>query len=145
MDKEIASEATQELIDLYIQGWYRVDTHSGSFVMRVGNTSADAALLLVEHGACFAAFITAWNPKSRVTKDADNRKANKMLLKRLREFSIAVIEGSGGDDAGQWQPEDSFLAIGISRQHAENLAKRFGQNAFIWVYSDGYVELVCTN
>ena len=49
--------------------------------------------------------------------------------------------GRGIPDDSAWEPEESMLAIGVSREEALSLGRRFGQNAVVWGERGGGAEL----
>lgn len=89
-----------------------------------------------------AAFITAFNPYSKVTETAENNKRNKLLRSDLDEISFATVKGYGQDPEVSWEKEDSFLAFGISKEQAVQLGIKYEQNAILWCDSDFIPELV---
>jgi hypothetical protein len=120
------------LFEAYRRTRYLIDGDGARIVMRIGEPSADLDRLLERAGATTAAFITAYNPFSRPTAEAINLVANRRLGHDLRDCCGAVLPGKGEGDDGPWPPEPSFLAIGISREMAENLGRKYQQYAIVW-------------
>jgi Protein of unknown function (DUF3293) len=112
------------------------------FSLRVGGRSAALDQLLTSHRTQTAVFITASNPYSRTTSERENAEANSRLQTDLIKVSIAVLDGYGQGDDGEWPAEQSFLAIGITRNDAEALGRRYKQNAMVWIGSSFVPELV---
>jgi hypothetical protein len=94
------------------------------------------------HKVQTAAIITAYNPFSETQPSAENERQQKVLVAALKPKSIACFDAIGSDPEGEWEPEASKLALGISLVDAERLADQFGQNAFIWINTaDAFVSL----
>ena len=87
------------------------------------------------------AYITAYNPFSELLSDEENEKRNKELESKLTKFEIFSGRGVGTD--GTWSDEESFLVLGISRNDAMELGKKFEQNAILFGTIDDVPELIC--
>jgi predicted nucleic acid-binding protein len=109
-------------------------------VIRIGEPSRALDELLASDRS--AAFITAANPESERRSNEENRR----LVTELREMLDAVgrtyRQGEGRDPNAAWPAEPSFLVLGISREEATNVARRFAQNAFVWCERGKPPELV---
>lgn len=119
---------TPELVEAYRAADYVV--HEPSLVIRIGEPNAALDALLADAGR--AAFLTAANPGSERRGDEENDRLLASLRKTLEEAGWRCLEGEGRDPAGAWPAEPSFLVLGILRAQALELARRFGQNAFVW-------------
>ena len=104
-----------------------------SFTLHIGETSAACDGLLAAHGAEGAAFLTAWNPFSQPLPDAENRAAQARLAVDLDMVSTAIFPGEGKGEAGDWPPEPSLFALGITEADATRLAQAYRQNAYVWI------------
>ena len=125
----------------YEETEYRVHGGGTPFVLRVGRASGELAHLLRDRGVATAAFMTAYNPYSQPSTEADNAAANQRLREELRHLGFDVLEGVGSDAAGNWQ-EPSFLVLGIPREQAEALGRAYRQNAIVFADADARPELV---
>jgi hypothetical protein len=130
------------LVKAYAATSYVVMRNDRPLSLRVGDRSAALDQLLTSHRTQTAVFITASNPCSRTTSDGENAEANSRLQTDLIKVSIAVLDGYGQGDDGEWPAEQSFLAIGITRNDAEALGRRYKQNAMLWIGSSFVPELV---
>lgn len=72
----------------------------------------------------------------------ENSKRNKQLKKDLAQYKI--FEGEGRDPKGEWQPERSFLVMGITKTDAEILAKTYRQRAIVFGEKGKPAELLET-
>lgn len=125
-----------ELVAAYRQADYVV--RDPPVVIRVGEASAALDELIGE--AASAAFLTAANPGSERRSDEENRDRLAVLKHALA--GRRHLEAEGRDPRGGWPAEPSFLVLGISRAEATELARRFGQNAFVWCERGSAAELV---
>lgn len=89
-----------------------------------------------------AAFITAVNPRSERLSEGENRHLSAALRQALESAGRSYLPGEGRDPKGQWPSEPSFLVLGIDRLQANQLARRFAQNAFVWCEAGKAPELV---
>lgn len=124
---------------------YVVDAPDGPIVLHVGAANEALAALMHAVHAPTAAVLTAHNPWSLARPAHENDAAQRELEAALAAHGIAMLPASGRDPAGTWPPEVSVLALGLSREVADALARRFAQNAFVWVAGPGRpCELVPT-
>lgn len=134
------SEIPPELIAAYRSTNYRV-LGQEPFVMNIGQSSKPLQKLYDEHCCRSAAFITAWNPFSQPTDDAENSRLQALLETELSVASTALFAGMGEDPSGQWPGEKSTLALGLSLTNARSIGIRFKQNALVWMDQDAKPEL----
>lgn len=135
------SEISTELIDAYRATNYRV-LGQDPFVLNIGQSSKPLQKLYDELGCRSAAFITAWNPFSQPTDDAENSRLQALLETELLVVSAALFAGMGEDPSGQLPGEKSTLALGLSLTNAKSIGTRFKQNAFVWIDRDANPELL---
>ena len=57
------------------------------------------------------------------------------------ELGHPMSKGEGIDDDGAWPPERSILVLGIERQTAVELGRRFGQRAIVCGELSGVADL----
>ena len=110
--------------------------------LRIGEKNADAQILLASFGVNCAAFITAWNPGSTHLSDEQNDDRQAQLLAEIELVRLNYLVGYG--EREDWR-EYSYLILGIDQSDATELAKKFSQNAYVWLGDDGVPELVCIN
>jgi hypothetical protein len=133
-----------DLITVYRNTDYRVDA-APKVTLRIDLHDPDIDACLDAHHVETAAFLTAFNPLSRPTSDAENACAQESLVRDLATLGIAHIAGRGIGRDGTWPPEPSVLALSISCIAAEELARTYRQNAFVWVERGKAPELVLTS
>ena len=142
----VASEnlttARDSLEAAYLRTTYRISTANGPVDIRIGvrNTALDR--ILDEHRVSEWVFITASNPGSRAKPEHENACRNAELEQVLRETGWQYLQGSGVPDESGWQPECSYLVLGITKVDAIAIAKRWGQCAIVWGTLGSTPELV---
>lgn len=59
--------------------------------------------------------------------------AQTALLNDLCALGVAYVAGEGRDPTGEWPAEPSLLVLGIKLSDGDHLARKYRQNAFVWV------------
>lgn len=132
-----------DLIQAYLETEYRVFSDP-PITLRIGVKNRSLDDLLLEEHTSSAAFITAWNPFSQLLSDEENAGLQRSLFSDLRALGVIVIEGVGIHPAGVWPGEPSYLILGIARDVAIELGRRYKQNALVWHEAGDASELVFT-
>lgn len=135
------SAIPRKTIASYLTTEYRIDGPD-RFVLLIGRRHHGLAALLACRKRPSAAVLTAWNPYSRRTRKAENRRAQERLALELDRQRLSHYPGYGADPAGKWPVEDSRLVLGVSLTAATALARRFRQNGFVWAAGDALPMLV---
>jgi len=131
-----------ELLEQYRRTDYHVDLPDAPFVFRVDERSPPLADLLAGRKAGSAALITACNPYSQKASDAQNRAANERMKGELQAAGLEPIPARGVDRDGTWPAEAGFFVVGIARAAAEDLGRRYRQNAIVFAAEDALPRLV---
>jgi hypothetical protein len=129
----MATSISDELRAAYLRCIYCVFTSAGELEIIVNTASSALDELLAVHGVAAAAFITASNPASRRLDDVANATRNEALLVDVEAAGFSYLRGEGRDPAGEWQSEQSLLVLGIATADATRLARRYGQNAYVFI------------
>jgi hypothetical protein len=130
------------LVRAYREAIYIVNEGDDAIALKVGEVSPALAARMHVHKATTAAIITAYNPYSEIQPSAENERRQAALVAVLKATAVVCFDAIGSDPNGDWEPEASTLALGISLVEAERLADQFGQNAFIWINTaDAFVSL----
>jgi hypothetical protein len=130
------------LVRAYREAIYIVNEGDDAIALKVGEVSPALAALMHVHKATTAAIITAYNPYSEIQPSAENVGMQAALMAELKATATVCFDAIGSDSEGEWEPEASTLALGISLVEAQRLADQFGQNAFIWINTaDAFVSL----
>jgi hypothetical protein len=121
---------------------YVAYSDSRVFLIRIGHHSLVVDGLLARMKAKSGAFITAWNPFSKSLSAGGNAYWDRELKDYLRARGFAYFAGEGRGTTGEWPPESSILAFGMSRAQAASIGRRFRQNAIVYVPLGRPAELV---
>lgn len=130
------------LIQAYRRTRYSADLDGEAIVLMVDSPSPVMAAAIAAAGAPGAAFITAENPYSTSSAAQDNAASQALLKSELAALGATLFEGVGQGDDPNWPGEASYLAVGISRDQACLLGRKYQQNAIVWIGADGTPELV---
>lgn len=110
--------------------------------LRIGVRNARLADLHRAHDVDCSAFITAANPLSEQTDDANNLSHQAKLADDLNREQFEFISGTGQHPSGGWPGEPSYLVLGISLDAAKELGARHKQNAIVWCGDDAVPRLI---
>lgn len=127
-----------ELLAAYRNTVWSVDAPGGRVTVRPG-TAAPPALRP-------SAIVTAYNPASQLQSPEQNRRADRVLLARIRALGLVhrpTLAHGTGDDPTAWD-EPGWCLAGDTRAAAIALGRDFGQNAIVWIDPEGAVAMVCT-
>lgn len=137
-----ATAISDELVAAYHATEYRVTSSTHPFVLRIGHVSEALVDLFVQTGQTGATFITAENPFSQTTTMQENAANQARLHQDLSALGATILKGSGQGEDPTWPAEASYLAIGIAREQACELGRKYRQNAIVWIDADGVPELL---
>lgn len=138
MSKQSAVPA--QMIAAYEAAEYHVQGGT-PFVLRIGQRSAELAMLMADKGMASAAFITACNPHGQLLGAADNVTRTAALGAELERFAPLVLSACGVDPAGRWMDEAGFLALGCPPAIIEALGRRHRQNGVVLCAEDAVPRL----
>lgn len=128
------------LLQAYEETDYRVDDDP-PLVLKIGEHSDGARILMASFNVESAAFITAWNPHSKQLPIDANYDRQERLLREIEQMRLNYFVGASEHPTIDWN-EDSYLVLGISKEEATRLAMQFEQNGYVWVDMRGVPELV---
>jgi hypothetical protein len=86
------------------------------------------------------AFITAYNPQSTAQPAQDNRRAQRELLRQLRDHGARWRPGVGRIPGQPWR-EPSLLVAGLDLDAIDGLAWRHSQNAVVLAHRNAPAKL----
>jgi hypothetical protein len=116
-----------ELINAYKNTDYIV--YNPSLVIKIGVKNQALDSLLKALNATTWAYITAFNPYSKLLSEASNRRRHEILKTKIENYRFYEGEGVGEDK--KWKPEISLLILGISLEEAMEVGNCFEQNAIV--------------
>jgi hypothetical protein len=115
---------------------YVVFARGPPVVLRVGARNRALDRLLHRNGCREWAFITAWNPRTRLLPRWRNERRQRALARLLPR----ALLGAGIAETS-WA-EESLLALGVAAGRARRLARQFGQNAIVAGRRGGTAQLI---
>jgi|GEM_PF-365930 len=77
-------------------------------------------------------FVTASNPQSQSLTPAENHARNQHFGQRLKSAGYVFFRALGVPHTDLWEPEHSFLVLGISLDDAVGLGREYGQKAILY-------------
>jgi len=101
--------------------------------LKVGEASPRIDALLDRFDADRAIVVTAFNPRSRVLSPETNAQRHEQLVRLLEERKLRFLYGEGRDPTGRWTAETECIVFGIALAEGLALARRFDQNAVVYV------------
>ena len=125
-------QLSEELLAAYLATTYTARLGELEVRIRVGSRCPRIDRELAERNLSCWAHLTACNPGSQPLSAAENRDRQQALRCAVHDGGWACYPGAGVPDASTWEPEESLLILGIQRQPAWQLARRFGQLAIVW-------------
>lgn len=99
--------------------------------LRVDHPSAALDRLLDRYHCDAWAFISAVNPGSQLLSHTANAELHRQLCDDISKLDLPHFAGDGIPDTPDWITEPGLMVLGISTQHAQDIASRFGQNAIL--------------
>ena len=130
-----------DLIEAYKNTKYKVFEPDLTIEIGVLNQAVD--MLLLKHKSAEWAFITAYNPYSRVLTEDENKVRHNELKELTKDY--ITFEGHGVGEDPAWEPELSLLIIGMNRDEASKVGKKFEQNAIVCGVINSNPELIILN
>lgn len=135
-------QISKALIQAYLGTAYSAQTAFGGINLKIGVRSGEIVRLFAASGADCAAFITAENPYSEPQTPAANGERQRRLGDELAALGFTHFPGKGQGEDPNWPAEASFLVLGMGKEEASDLGRKYGQNAMVWIGADGVPELV---
>ena len=99
--------------------------------IRIGVINKELDNLLLTNQCETYAFVTAYNPYSALKSHEENRKLNEALFRDLID-EYQLFEGEGVGEDISWEPEKSFLVLGITLDDAKAIGVKYSQNAIVF-------------
>jgi hypothetical protein len=128
-----------DLLEAYKNTKYKV--FELNLTIEIGKSNQEVDAILAKYNASEWAFITAFNPYSKVLTDNEN----KIRHEELKKLTYVTYEGHGIGEDPTWEPELSLLIIGISKDDASILGNKFEQNAIVNGKTNSEPELLILN
>lgn len=129
------------LLEAYKKTKYKI--FEPSIIIEIGKLNHDVENLLKKHNSIEWAFVTAYNPYSKVLTDNENKLRHEELKELIKKY--VSYEGHGVGEDPKWKPELSLLIIGISKEESISIGNKFEQNAIIFGRIDSTPQLLILN
>jgi hypothetical protein len=130
------------LFEAYGRTTFAAETRRGRLLLHVGRHSAELDDLLAAHGVATWAYVTAFNPGSRLLPAEANAARLRDLERVVAARGFVSYPGQGIGDDGRWPAELSRLVLGIGRADAMQLGQEFGQLTIVYGELGRAAELV---
>ena len=118
----------EQLKQAYLETDYKV--FNPSLIIKIGKHNTTLDNLLVINGKIEWAYITPYNPFSKLLSEAENDQRFEELKNKIANYIFFEGEGVGTDSL--WKPERSFLIIGITKANAIEIGNEYEQNAILY-------------
>jgi hypothetical protein len=128
-----------DLINAYNATEYKV--YYPAIVIKIGIGNQVLNDLLISFNVSTWAYITAFNPFSKILTNTENLKRHEELKVKVRDYKFYEGEGEGVGEDKAWEPETSLLVLGISLIDAIEIGKFYEQNAIVVGEISGVPEL----
>lgn len=129
------------LLESYKNTRYKV--FEPNITIEIDKPNKELNELLLKYNSIEWAFITAYNPFSKILTSDANKLRHIELKELTRNF--VTYEGQGVGEDPDWEPEISLLIIGISKEESINIGNKFEQNAVIFGELNNSPELLILN
>jgi hypothetical protein len=116
-----------ELITAYNNTEYKV--FNPPMVIKIGIENHELNNFVSSFNKKTWAYITAFNPFSKSLSKEENLKRHEELKVKIASYKFFEGEGVGEDKT--WEPETSYLVVGISHEEAIAIGNFFEQNAIV--------------
>ena len=100
---------------------------------RIGVRCRDTERVMRLYRVRTAAVLTAENPGSRPQPALVNRIRRRLLKADLKALGLRSLPTSAIDLEGLWPAERGHFVLGPRLLEMKRLARRHGQNAFLWI------------
>jgi hypothetical protein len=114
-----------------------------TLIIEIGKLNQEIDDIIINHNSNSWAFITAYNPFSRILTNDENRLRHDELKELTKDY--ITFEGHGVGENPTWEPELSLLIIGISKDDASKIGKEFEQNAIVYGLINETPQLLILN
>ncbi|WJG08089.1 DUF3293 domain-containing protein [Aliiglaciecola sp. LCG003] len=123
----------EHLLHAYRTAKYMVEYAGELHRLHVGETSEVVNTILRLKNLKSAYFITPENPFSCMLSAQENALRHQRFCDELKKHKYFYLSGYGTDEAESWAKESSYLIFTDDESSMQDLAARFGQNAFLKV------------
>lgn len=113
------------------------------FLFNIKKISLQLGKIHQKFNCSSSAFLTAYCPFSNPLPINENENLQQLLEEELVNMDLFFLNGYGqGKGLYSERKERSVLVLGISLIDATKLAKKYNQNAFVWIDANCIPQLV---
>jgi uncharacterized membrane protein YccC len=141
-EKPAPQPTERELLEAYRKTEYRVEGPQGPFCICVDQRCPELEQVLGDAGATSWAYVTAYNPGSRPLSAEENARRQTELEVDVAALGLTFHRGAGAAPDGSWPAEPSVLILGIGRDAAVALARKYGQLALLFAAAGQPAQLL---
>ena len=117
--------------DAYVRTVFTATIDGEHVEIRPGYHSEILDKLLRARRASEWAYVTAYNPQSRLLPEERNRARHHELCTVVQGLGLTFFEGHAGGPDGDWPVEVSLIVLGIGLEDARRLGRQFDQLAIV--------------
>jgi uncharacterized protein DUF3293 len=129
--RDQSMSATDELWSAYESTIFCAKVDGVTINIEPGRHNSTLDGILESRAVTTWAFITAWNPSSRLLTPEENASRQNRLEADINGLGYEMFTGVGQPAEGNWLPEQSVLILGISKEDAIALGGKYGQLAIV--------------
>ena len=126
------------LKDTYLKAYYYIIELDTSIIADELNHQLDNYLQKNNHTSW--AIITAYNPKSIVLCEQENKSNNENLKNDLKNYKF--LNTKSGSNSSDWGIEYGFIIFNITKERSLKIAKKYNQNAILFGEQHKKAELI---
>ena len=105
-----------ELVKAYLNARYSIEVFGRNIQLAIDKTNPLLTSIMNDYEVVTAAFITAFNPYSRIINFEENKIMQMQLEKDVSTLGYRFLKGFGEDFSGKWHKEESILILGITNK-----------------------------
>ncbi|MFT4761301.1 MAG: hypothetical protein ACI9XO_002913 [Paraglaciecola sp.] len=126
-------EINTDLQSAFLATTYNATSKNGTtFHLKINEHNPAFDQFLKEENVETWAYLTAWNPNAIAHADKENKDFNTLLEQKLSNLELKYFKGFGVPEKGSdWQPEASFLILGMELENALKLGAELNQAAIV--------------
>ena len=145
MNQRLTPKKIAALQTAYKQAIYEVYADGETIQFHIGDRCQRIDSLLSQRDCSTWALITGYNPYSQCLPERENQQRHQRLIEHLQGLRLVCFDAVGKDPNRIWQPELSLFILGISRDIAIAIGKKFQQNAIVCGVKQESAELIWIN
>ncbi len=135
-------ETKAALTRAYAATHYRIEAPGQTLFLRIGQRDPRLEAALQAQGVSRASLLTAWNPRSHLVPEPENRARQARLERDLAQAGWHCWPTVHRDPAGHWPDEPGYCVLGMGASELDAWLVGFDQNAAVVVEPPSVPQLV---